>query len=693
MAHPTVEVAIDWADNRLSAPLASIDDVSSYVRSLTYNYERDPRTGRIDAALCTLKLQNDDHRFTPSKSTGAIVGNLRAGRDMRVRLGYPVDDFNAANASISGRSFSNDGQFSWTIQTGGFSIVSNVVEGTSVAVNRATTDTTLSDISWGMQYRRFSDLGGLAFRHTDSSNFLFLIIEQTAMELFRITGGVTTSVSRVLYSSLTDETGTTVADWASGERRLVTVVMHGESIRVFRDHRVEVIDATVVQERSATNHGIYADYTGGIPATEDTFENVGGWHDLFWGQISEPEPRPERGNQYCYIRARDEFVRLDKTRIYTQTIGARTSGEYVLNAANESGFVNSLTQRDRGLELSGGNSGQNDKKKSFIGSGLERLFQVADEEDGFILIDGRGFLVFEDRDHRDGIPHADSVVSFIDTSAGSSPHYQQIMLDSSVEYVRNRLYVTYRQADPTTTTAVVWTLDNASNDGIDYEIGSTRLFLATIKDGAGDYDLADTMQTPTSGTDFISTDIGGTTNNDLVTVTLTETTTIRFGAYLIRTVWDGVTPGTLIHLQLRSDVQTTLRDKISLVAEDTVSVDVHGELRDELDSHMIVTEEVARLNALHRLDRLSNVRPIYKIIVPPSAGGSNTHRNTLQQVHRSISDRVRLLHTDMDLDTECYIDGIILDIQRRFMTAQFILRTANHSHAQQPLMEASLTLA
>ena len=75
--------------------------------------------------------------------------------------------------------------------------------------------------------------------------------------------------------------------------------------------------------------------------SDDRWDNFGGWVSKFRGRIDTIQPRPELGNQYCYIRSFDDMERMSEYLVYRDAPLGSTSNvarnilEVVLDAIQD----------------------------------------------------------------------------------------------------------------------------------------------------------------------------------------------------------------------------------------------------------------------------------------------------------------------------------------------------------------------
>ena len=174
--------------------------------------------------------------------------------------------------------------------------------GGGAGVRVATMDFGEPDASFGCRFTRGANAtshGGLCFRYSGTASYMYVRVTGDEIEVRKVESGGDGLVVSAAYA------------WPSGASRLLQVVLHGDSARVFVDD-AEVLEASSSFNAEATRHGLYCD--GGA---DHSWSDFGGWVSLFHGAIDLLRPRPRPGAEYCYLRALDEMERLTSVTLYT----------------------------------------------------------------------------------------------------------------------------------------------------------------------------------------------------------------------------------------------------------------------------------------------------------------------------------------------------------------------------------------
>lgn len=89
MPELTYEVKVDWdmvdwaADPDFSE---GIDDISSYVKAVSFSKGKDKELGNIPASTVEIILRNEDGRFSPPNASSPLYGKLLPWRMIRLRI-------------------------------------------------------------------------------------------------------------------------------------------------------------------------------------------------------------------------------------------------------------------------------------------------------------------------------------------------------------------------------------------------------------------------------------------------------------------------------------------------------------------------------------------------------------------------------------------------------------------------------
>ena len=216
MAQAKWLVMVDWND-----------DATSDVRGLTLEHFRDLSNEHIEAARLELELNNDDHKYSPSNSGSPLSGDLKPGRKAWVRAAYPFDGFSgAAGTQLQDHEPEYDSGFAWAEHLQGFDIApggtaaqTDGTQGNGDCV--ATLDFADADVSFGCDFNRGTDTtdhGGLCSRFLDASNYLYVRITGSVIELRKVDAGADSLVASAAHT------------WGTSTGKFLQAVLHGDSI-------------------------------------------------------------------------------------------------------------------------------------------------------------------------------------------------------------------------------------------------------------------------------------------------------------------------------------------------------------------------------------------------------------------------------------------------------------------------------
>ena len=632
MAQAKWLVSVDWNNDGDFSD--AHEDVTSDVLGLTLDNLRDLYSDYIEAARLEMELRNDDHKYSPPNGSSPLSGNLKPGRKVWVRAAYPFDSFtDAGGTQLADHAPDYDSSFAWTENLQGFDIVSSGggVETDSVQGNGdcvATIDFGHSDISIGCDFTRGadgSDHGGLSFRYSDASNFLYARVTGTHVEVRKVDGGADSQVAAVAHT------------WNSAECKFLHVLLHGDSIRVFVNDG-EVVSTTSSFNSTATRHGLFCD-----DQADHTWDSFGGWVSVFYGAVDSIHPRPRRGAQYCYLRALDDMERLTSVTLYTySTSQLPQDSDHILGDLLDYADVDAGRRHlDSGTTLV-----PDTWSPSIWGvQATDEIHRLQDEEDGFIYLDGHGYWRLENRSHRATAPHTTSQATIKDTDDGSNPYFSELVWDDGANNIENMVFM--RIMDATNQGAqTAWTLSEKPH----FAAYETKDFLAESKD----YDTVGGQLTPVENTDYdanTNQDGTGTDISSELTVTHPNTADFNGKGTMIRVTF-GASAGYLTLLKLRTLNAFTYNDPVLMLAEDATSKNTYGERFKSIEARWTREVDVALATVESRRDRKKDPKTVLRVAVP-----NGSKANMLLALHRFLSDRVTVQYSDMGISEDFFIEG------------------------------------
>ena len=126
MAKPKYRVRVDWNHGGLGDQntamdfTTAIDDITSDVRSLSFDHRRDLSKEVIEAGILSLELNNTDNKYSPTNLTDNTLapGDPAAtlvlpGKPIWVQMFYPYDSFTGSQANLDTHTPDEDSAWSW----------------------------------------------------------------------------------------------------------------------------------------------------------------------------------------------------------------------------------------------------------------------------------------------------------------------------------------------------------------------------------------------------------------------------------------------------------------------------------------------------------------------------------------------------------------------------------------------------
>ena len=648
---------VDWNDNGTWGETSGAyrEDITGDVLDLDWRWGQpvgafsNPR--RSEPARLDLTLRNHDRRYTPGNAQSPLSGNLAAGRRMWAAFAHPYDDFTGTDGTdLNGRAVTLGGAAWAKISTGAATIA--LSQGRAAATTGAggavyALDFGDSDAHLGFVFRRSSNgNSGVALRVLNQWDYLRVSFGSTATLLEDVTFGFPSTIRR----------GDPLL---AGRDYFIEIEMHGSSVLLYATDlsnggmdRKEILDGGgTAGNATGTRHGIW--HNGASAATGDRWDDFGGWRSFFHGALVRlsPERDPELG-QVCRVHAEDDLRLLERRPLYNlfnrRLLSSATIANGILTWA---GFNANYRRLDRGQTLVASSP-----RALWRISAAAALAGLAEEENGRIYVDGRGYFRLEAADHRQSGPHAASRATLRDTSA-TGAYFSALEWDEGSEGVENSVVFRYRQA-LNQGAQEVWRL----RDVPAIPAGQSRDFLAE----SGSYDAVDGIRLPAANTDYKANSLSGGNGDDLtgsITVTLPHVTAGALAApsdnYVGRGTVVRVANGhatataylTLLRLMANRAYQAT--DPTSYQAENAASQTGHGLRGRTVECRFIDHYDAARIAADARLSarRLPSTR--LALTVP-----GNADTNLAQIVHRALSDRVRVIGSNPVINADFFIEGM-----------------------------------
>lgn len=316
-------------------------------------------------------------------------------------------------------------------------------------------------------------------RFISTADYLRIRFANTVTVLEHVVGGTPTNIRS--GDALT-----------AGVNYFVEIEMHGPSIRLLTTdldsgtaERKEILDgAGTAGNTSATKHGLWHDGT----ANTDRWDDFGGWRSFFYGLIDSIVPRPGRDGESCQLRAYDELKRFGETLVFNLISGINIRTDAIVGGIlTWAGFSVNHRELDNGRTLIA-----TEPRALWRVSARNALYALQDEEDGFLYIDGLGYLRMEESGHRTSGAHTASLAIFQDTKA-SSPYFSHLSWDDGSDGVENDITFRYHLEDDQGLQEI-WRL----RDVPAIPAGESRDFLAE----SIVYDVVDCIRAPVANTDY-----------------------------------------------------------------------------------------------------------------------------------------------------------------------------------------------
>ena len=636
MAQAKWLVQVDWNDDGDFSD--ANEDVTADVLGLTLEHFHDLSSGHVEAARLELQLKNDDHKYSPPNTSSPLSGNLKPDRNTWVRAAYPYDGFtDAGGTPLSAHTPDLDSGFAWTQHLGDFQIAAgggvetDGTQGNGDCV--ATVDFLDANVSLGCDFTRGTDAaddGGLAFRFSTTTNYLYARVTGSAIEVRKVDAGTDSLVASASHT------------WPSASKRFLQVVLHGTSIRVFVDS-AEVVDTTSSFNTTATRHGLFCD-----DQADHAWDAFGGWVSMFFGAVDSIHPRPIRSAQYCYLRALDELERLTSVTLYTYSASPlpQTSDEILGDILDYADVDSGSRQLDTGTTL----VPPLFSPPIWGVQATDEIHRLQDEEDGFAYLDGHGYWRLENRTHRSGGPHTAAQATVKEVNDGGNAFFSELVWDDGAANIENVVFLRIKDAT-TQGLQTAWTLKEKPS----FASNETKDFLAESED----YDIVAGQLTPLENTDYdanTAQDGSGTDISSELTVTHPNTTDFNGKGTLIRVKF-GATAGYLTLLQLRTLNAFLFDDPLLVLAEDATSKSTYGQRVKTIEARWTREVAVAQATADSRLARKKDPKTVLNVVV-----SNGSRANLMLILQRTFSDRVTVTYSAMGINGDFFVEGHLLTV-------------------------------
>lgn len=578
MPSPYVEYHIDFDEDKV---LESAEEVSTDMKALLLTRGKDLQANRAPASTLTTTMHNHDGKYTPINSSSPLYPFQLPGPDVRLRLAYPYDSFtdddstalNARALPKADEQSAVEGGWDAWVADSEFVIESGHVELTDSTGNDLTAvlDFGIANVRLGADIKLDSHAsypftqGLFVFRYQDADNYNCLeVVFATADIYFLTVAKVTAGVRTVPYGvTLAGPLGAGAA-WDQGDSARVEMQINDEEVIVWVNDYVQGIFTDVDGFLTETHHGIGGyefsttadDGSAGSRAVQ--WDNFGGWNTMFSGRTDTVEPIPGT-DAIANIAAFDDFERLNRHPVFRTTDDQETAKsliQIVLDATDVAGdrplLNGELPSSITFLIADFGETLVRDFAKAMGLTGLGELYQIQDDDVGFIWLDGRGTYRYEATDHRDSAPHDTVMATWDDESGGSLP---SIAMDPKPRWydgkdvVENEVFYRFNRAS-LSLGATVWILEVDDNpDFLDAPPASTLSGWKLIEITAlSDGDTLGNIRNPIPGSGYTIDENADGTGVDYLTPLASESGTVSMtatgspGAYTVLQIDDTGAP-------------------------------------------------------------------------------------------------------------------------------------------------------
>ena len=671
MISPHWRIWVDWNGNGTWGESNGEyrEEVTDDVLDLEWRWGRRVATSRprrrLPPAELRLTLGNRDQRYTPGNSQSPLHGHLKAGKRVWAAFAWPLDNFQGAEgADLNGRAAPVGPGLAWNkASTGPAAVVlergrAKPTSGDGGAIY--TLDFGDPDAHVGFIFRRGSNGGsGVALRVASQWDYLKVSFRDDGTVLEEVTFGFPSFLRR----------GDPLV---AGRDYFIEIALHGSSVRLFATDLAEgSADRKTILDgggnsgnATATRHGLWHD--GSAAATADRWGQFGGWRSFFHGSLVRLSP--ERDPHLGYVsrcEARDDLHLLAQWPLYNLfNQSSLSTGSIANSILTWAGFSPTHRRLDQGQTLVA-----TEPRAMWRLPADRALSGLAEEENGRLYLDGRGYLLLEDAGHRNTGAHTSARATLRDTS-GSGPYFSDLAWDDGSVGVENSVAFRYRLA-VSRGPQEIWRL----RDVPAIPAGASRDFLAE----SDRYEVVDSFQAPAADTDYTANarpDGGGDDLTDSVAVTLpyapggslaASSDRYRGRGTVVRVTNHASATAYLTLLRLMADRTYEAPEPTSYRAEDPASQSSHG-LRDAVvDCRLIDNYAAARVGAEARLAERG--LPKTRLVLTLASGGGP---NLAQMVHRTLSDRVRVVSGSPSIEGDFFIEG--MEIVARARTGEMLAR-------------------
>ena len=614
---------------------------------------------QAEAACLTAVLNNSLQKYTPTYTGSAIYPNLLPGKHVWALMGYPADQFSGMVATnpLTARKPDHDSTFAvWSGDTANWQYATppnGVVPVTGINALPVVLNFGESCCHVGAliqapsSWAAFDTPPGVVFRYVDSSNYWIA-------RVVNVGGDISIDVAKIV-AGVPSHWSESVSWDAGATHWLIVELAANDKIRVYVDNQLivgnpitPIVDSTF---NTSTLHGLgvlSAQAVGGA-----VFE-FGGYRPVFTGRVDTWSPNLDQTLNECTMVAYDDMERqyifpVMKTAPPAPTYAGDIVNE-ILDALGYSPYHRAVDDGSLLLTIDG--AGQ---ERLLTRDALTEIHQIEGDDVGFYWIDGNGLAHYESYAFRASMPIVKTWYASRQNNLESDIcfNYQQSIYDDGKDRVLNDIIFNYYFMTVVTGTPV-WTLNNAYD--IPFVASGQTITLCAL--GSGDQ-IANPIP-PVGTTDFTvntQADGGGTdiTGDCVASVVLGYSGNVA----IITLKNNNALGGYVTFFQLRADQQTNSY-VTGARGYDATSDNAYGLRRFTWDTLHIADFTTAQLQVLKLLS-IRKPRLAHWTFKMTNA----TQANLMQIIHRTISERVHVIHTPITMDSDFNIENWSIHIPQQ----------------------------
>jgi len=599
--------------------------------------------------ICDLTMRNDDKRFTPEAADGALYGDLEPGKLVRVSAAH------GRAVLLDGTSqylCSNSADFEITgpITVGAWVKWANLPGGDQYIINKVSC----------YEFRYYHPSHAILWipRTTGSGTYCGYSITPDTTSWWFLVGTYDGSAPKLYVNGELESTGTingplnsTATPLAVGNNGRGSNFWNGYiaypfvSARAYDEYEVRQMynEGAGYMIRDEHLRGYWTFYD------QDATDKSGNGNDLtvvdsptypevsdlitarlFTGYLDEITPNP--ANKSCTLRCQDLLGQMQIERQNLALLSNKKTGELINEILDDLEFPADDRIVDAGqttVPVAGWSEY----------SAYEAAQLVAEAEHGLFYLDGAGWAVFEERNHRRKAPHTSAQWEFT-----GAPLIGNVSYHLGTRGVRNHIRVKAHPVKAQTSVGVVWL-----SYSVPFYIGNggSRTFYVKYRDATtGKPMKALEIVSPVATTDYtanVQPDGGGADR----TANLTVTPTVY--AEQTKLVLTASANLYVTFLRLRGKLYEDL-DVSEVVQEDAASQGKYGKRTFDMDNVLIQDEAIAEKFAKLLLARMK--APVATVSLEFFGHRDAAHRDAAINIR--LSDRIDITDTVTGLDGASY---------------------------------------